>query len=97
MNVKGEPPSTFTLTRGLSYIASILFTLVKFTCVQVYVRTYKLRDSGNPSVYSHARLKAMLNETICSEIFRATMLVQQLNAMWKRCVSLKIYVANCSL
>ena len=39
VNVEGEPPSTFTFTRGLSYIASILFTLVKFTCVQVYVRT----------------------------------------------------------
>ena len=39
-NVKGEPPSTITFTRGLSHIASILFTpLVKFTCVQVYVRT----------------------------------------------------------
>ena len=41
VNVEGEPPSTFTFTRGLSYIASILFMLVKFTCVavQVYVRT----------------------------------------------------------
>ena len=35
LNVEGEPPSTFTFTRGLSYIASILFMLVKFTCVQV--------------------------------------------------------------
>ena len=40
VNVEGEPPSTITFTRGLSHIASILFTpLVKFTCVQVYVRT----------------------------------------------------------
>ena len=39
VNVEGEPPSTFTFTLGLSNIASILFTLVKFTSVQVYVRT----------------------------------------------------------
>ena len=39
VNVEGEPPSTFTFARGLSNIASILFTLVKFTSVQVYVRT----------------------------------------------------------
>ena len=37
-NVKGEPRSTLTFTRGLSYIASILFTPV---------RTEKLRDSGH--------------------------------------------------
>ena len=42
-NVKVELPSIFTLTRGLSYIVSILFTRVNFTCV----RTEKLRDSGN--------------------------------------------------
>ena len=72
-----------------------------YAACQIYlrtsVRTYKLRDSRNPSGYSHARLKAMLNETICSEIFRATMLVQQLKAMRERCVALQIYVANCSL
>ena len=43
INVKVEPRSTFTFTRGLSYIASISFTRVNFTCV----RTEKLRDSGN--------------------------------------------------
>ena len=42
-NVKVELRSIFTLTRGLSYIVSILFTRVNFTCV----RTEKLRDSGN--------------------------------------------------
>ena len=31
MNVKVEPCLTFTFTRGLSYIASILFTRVNFT------------------------------------------------------------------
>ena len=36
--VKVEPRSTFTLTRGLSYIASISFTRL---------RREKLRDSGN--------------------------------------------------
>ena len=38
VNVKVEP-ETFTFTRGLSYIASILFTCV---------RKEKLRDSLNP-------------------------------------------------
>ena len=38
VNVKVEGVSTFTLTRDLPYIASILFTRVS---------TKKLRDSGN--------------------------------------------------
>ena len=33
INVKVETRSTFTFTRGLSYIATILFTRAKFTCV----------------------------------------------------------------
>ena len=41
--VKVEPRSTFTFTRGLSYITSISFTHVNFTCV----RTEKIRDGGN--------------------------------------------------
>ena len=41
--VEVEPRSTFTSTFGLSYIASISFTRVKFACV----RTKKLRDTGN--------------------------------------------------
>ena len=43
VNLKVEPRSTFTFTRGLSYIASSSFTRVNFRCV----RTEKLRDSGN--------------------------------------------------
>ena len=43
VSVKGELGSTFTLTHGLSYIASISFTHVNFTCI----RTEKLRDSGD--------------------------------------------------
>ena len=46
VNVKVEPRSTFTFTRGLSYIASILFTRVKFS----RVRTEKLCDSGNQTL-----------------------------------------------
>ena len=42
-NVKVEPRSTFTFTRGLSYIASLSFTHANFTCV----RTEKIRVSGN--------------------------------------------------
>ena len=33
INVKVETRSTFAFTRGLSYIATILFTRAKFTCV----------------------------------------------------------------
>ena len=39
VNEKVERGSTFTFTRDLPYIVSILFTRV---------RTEKLRDSGNP-------------------------------------------------
>ena len=38
VNVKVERGSTFTFTRGFSYIVSILFTHVKL--VKVYVRTH---------------------------------------------------------
>ena len=38
VNVKVEPRSTFTFTRGFSYIVSNLFTHVK--PVEVYVRTH---------------------------------------------------------
>ena len=41
VNVKVR--SSFTFARGLSYIASISFTRVNFTCI----RTEKLRESGN--------------------------------------------------
>ena len=44
IHVKVKFRSTFTFTSGLSYMASILFTRVKFTCV----RTLKSRDNGNP-------------------------------------------------
>jgi len=43
VNIKVERRSAFTFTRGLSYIASISFTLVKLTCI----KTKKLRDSRN--------------------------------------------------
>ena len=46
VNVKIEPLSTFTFARGPSYIASISFTRVNFTCV----RTQKVRDSGNQTL-----------------------------------------------
>ena len=48
--VNVEPSSTFTFTRGLSYIASISFTRVNVTCVG----TEKLRGSGiNPEIESN--------------------------------------------
>ena len=43
VNVKVDPRSTFTFTRGLSCIACISFTQVNFTCG----RKEKLRDNGN--------------------------------------------------
>ena len=44
VNVKVKPHSTFTFTRGLSYIVSISVTRV---------HTEKLRDSGNqPEIFS---------------------------------------------
>ena len=43
-NARVERGSTFTFLRGLSYIASIFFKRVKFTCV----RTEKLPGGGNP-------------------------------------------------
>ena len=54
VNAKVEPRSTFTFTRGLSYIASILFTRVNFT----RLRSEKLRHIGkkNPKIaaYMHS-------------------------------------------
>ena len=34
LHLEVEPRSKFAFKRGLSYICSILFTQVKFTCVQ---------------------------------------------------------------
>ena len=62
--VKVEPRSNFTFTCGLSYIASISFTHVHFT----YIRTEKLRDSGNqPLCIKEVSKNALKN--ICSVIF----------------------------
>lgn len=46
VNIKVKPPSAFTFTSNLSYIATISFTHVDFT----RVHTEKLRDSGNQLV-----------------------------------------------
>ena len=43
VNVKVEPRLTFTFVHGLSYIASISFTRVHFTCVL----TQEVRDGEN--------------------------------------------------
>ena len=48
VDVKVERGSTFTFTRDLPYIASVIFTRVKITCA----RTKKLRDSGNQPLES---------------------------------------------
>ena len=57
VSVKVERGLTFTFTRGLSNIASISFTHVKFTCV----RTEKLRDSAHQPLLSRARRKTQSN------------------------------------
>ena len=59
VSVKVERGSTFTFTRGLSYIASISFMRVKFTCI----RTEKLRYSANLFSLSRARRKTQSNKT----------------------------------
>ena len=59
VSVKVERGSTFTFTRGLSYIASISFMRVKFTCI----RTEKLRYSANLFLLSRARRKTQSNKT----------------------------------
>ena len=59
VSVKVERGSTFTFTRGLSYIASISFMRVKFTCI----RSEKLRYSANLSLLSRARRKTQSNKT----------------------------------
>ena len=57
VSVKVEGGLTSTFTRGVSYIASISFMHVKFTCV----RTEKLRDSANQPLLSRARRKTQSN------------------------------------
>ena len=57
VSVKVEGGLTSTFTRGVSYIASISFMHVKFTCV----RTKKLRDSANQPLLSRARRKTQSN------------------------------------
>ena len=52
VSMKVERGLTFTFTRGLSYIASISFMHVKFTCV---------RDSANQPLLSRARRKTQSN------------------------------------
>ena len=44
VDVKIEPRATFTFTCDLSYIASVILTRVKFTCVL----EEKLHDIRNP-------------------------------------------------
>ena len=55
--VKVEPRTIFAFARGLSYIApSFSFTLANFT----FVRTEKLRDSGNqPLIFVRKRCGCM--------------------------------------
>ena len=47
VSVKVERGSAFTFTGGFSYISSVLFTHVNFTCI----RARKLRDSGNQPLW----------------------------------------------
>ena len=55
--VNAEPRTTSTFSRGVSYIAaSVSFTLANFT----FVRTGKLRDSGNqPLIFVRKRRGCM--------------------------------------
>ena len=62
--VKVESRSHFTFKCGLSYITSISFTNVHFT----YIRTEKLRDSGNQPLCIKGVSKNAL-KSVCSVIF----------------------------
>ena len=57
VNVKVEPRSTFTFTRGLSYIASISFTRVKFTCVRTKKITRQWKSTLSQMTISSYRHK----------------------------------------
>ena len=61
--MKSSEVQLFTFTRDLSYIASILSANVNFT----YVRTLKLRDSGNPPLYGHFTLTGQLTLSLGKE------------------------------
>ena len=73
VNVKVKPRSTFALTGGLSYIASISFTHVNFTCVRTekdafWLRTLKHVTSNHVNKiearYKVLRLNVKLNEVL---------------------------------
>ena len=62
--IKVEPRSTLTFTCGLSHIASISLTHVNFT----YIRTEKLRDSGNQPLCIKEVSKNALKKRMFSNI-----------------------------
>ena len=64
VNVKVERGSTFTLTRGSSYIVSILFTHVK--PVQVYVHAHAKITQQWKFTLSLYKLKVVILFTDCS-------------------------------
>ena len=66
VNVKVERRSTFTFTRGLSYIACISFTFVKFTCVrtQKITRQWKSTHRGLLDERGKFRSSSMVQTTL---------------------------------
>ena len=75
-----EPRSTFTFTRGLSYITSILFTRVAFTRANeietMYERSKKLKKLNLPQLSTFTRdtsyslcFICIGNSMICSDIW----------------------------
>ena len=55
VSVKVDRGSTFTFTRGLSYIASISFMRVKFTCIRTERLRYSAEREERRSRTRHAR------------------------------------------
>ena len=75
-----EPRSTFTFTRGLSYITCILFTRVEFTRANeieiMYERSKKLKKLNLPQLSTFTRdtsyslyFICIDNSMICSDIW----------------------------
>ena len=66
VHVNVERGSTFTFTCGVSYIASILFTRVKLSCV----RMEKLRNSGNqPLAVEQTALKLVQRRFLVTTLY----------------------------
>ena len=86
VNVKIERGSTFTIARDLPYIASILFTRVKFTCVRACARknyqTVEIHPNAAPPAMFLATRKRFY---VCFSISEVMQQVQLDSTWWIVC------------